>query len=153
MQRRFRNHYLWREVSTINSLLWASGACPLLRALRAWQPSPLPAKNKTNSLVAKIEMLKQQNVSGSVVCFLVYRFCHVADMFASFLQKIVKEIASYIHYHENLNKAKSRPDEINAICPSPHLKRARPTEGGPNDQWRLRQRLLESTYWNIVLCF
>ena len=33
-----------------------------------------PAKNKTNNLVAKIEILKQQNVSGSVVCFLVYRF-------------------------------------------------------------------------------
>ena len=90
-----------------------------------------PAKNETNNLVANITHLKQQHVSRSLVCCLVCLFCHVADMFASFLQKITEEIASlqrkcdcpwriytsnypgYIHYHEKLNNAKAHRDEIN----------------------------------------
>ena len=91
----------------------------------------LPAKNITNNLVAKIELLKTQAVSRPVVWSfsLLCLLCCVADMFAFFLQKIVRDIAAakrkcdhhlraykseyacYVNYTKSLDKLMQRCDE------------------------------------------
>ena len=91
------------------------------------------AKNTTNNLVAKIELLKIQSVSRPVVWSfsLLCLFCCVADMFAFFLQKIVRDIAAdkrkcdhhwraykseyagYAHYTKSLDNMMQRRNEVN----------------------------------------